>query len=410
MIVAPKPLLIARGALRQLVRFRLRSSLAVGCAALGMAAAIVSVDFAAGGREQLLNQIGRLGSNVVMVTARQDRARAGRARSSSIVTTLREQDYVTLRREVAEIVRASPIVSTSVRLKAGDLSKVSTVVGCAPDYFGIKAWPAADGALFTDADVKRSARVALLGATLATDLFGADAPVGGRVFVNRTPFVIVGVLAERGQGLDVTNEDQQIYVPLTTAMRRLTSVDYFNAIAVEIGDWNDMDRAAAAIAQLLRVRHRSSAARPDDFQVLNQKELVDTQIAASSRLAFFVRWIGWSGLLVSGLGVLAMAWVGVRDRLTEIGARRALGATSTDVFAQFAFEACTVAAIGSCAGLALGWTASRFVTARAGLPFVFDTGTATLAVISAFLMNCAFSAWPAYYAARLDPARTLKHE
>src|SRR5262249_15024790 len=158
-----------------------------------------------------------------------------------------------------------------------------------------------------------------IGDTVASDLFGTESPVGQRLLINRTPFLVLGVLAERGQGLDVANEDQQVYVPLTTAMHRLTSVDYFTAIALEIRDWHEMDAAAASIRNLLRVQHRSSPTRPEDFQVQNQKALADTQLAASDRLGFFVRWVGSSGLFVSGLGVLAMAWVAVRDRTTEIG-------------------------------------------------------------------------------------------
>ena len=401
---------IVRGSLRQLWRYRLRSGLVICCAALGAAGVIVSVNFAAGGRQQVLDQIRRMGTNIVMVTAQPDRARAGRARTGSIVTTLRGSDYTAIRREVGDVVRSSAIVSTALRLKAGDFSKVSPVVGCEPSYFGIKAWSINDGAPFDDADMRRSARVALLGHTVASDLYGTEPPIGQRLFVNRVPFVVVGVLSERGQGLDVSNEDQQIYVPLTTAMRRLANIDYFNAIALEIQSWSEMDRSAAAVSELLNVRHRTSRTRPADFQVQNQKELVDTQLASSARLAFFVRWVAWTGLMVSGLGVLAMAWIGVRDRTAEIGTRRALGATDVDVFFQFGFEAMVLAMLGSITGLGIGWLGTGAVAARAPLPFVFDGGAATLAIGAALLVNIAFSTWPAYRAARLDPVVALQHE
>jgi putative ABC transport system permease protein len=368
------------------------------------------VNFAAGGRQQVLDQIRRMGTNIVMVTAQPDRARAGRARSGSIVTTLREADYRAIRRDVGDVVQSSAIVSTALRLKAGDFSKVSLVVGCEPAYFAIKAWPLDEGASFDETDVRRSTRVALLGHTVAADLYGAESPIGQRLFVNRVPFVVVGVLSERGQGLDVSNEDQQVYVPVTTAMRRLTNVDYFSAIALEVDSWSDMDRAAGAIADLLTMRHRSSATRPADFQVQNQKELVDTQLASSARLAFFVRWVGWSGLFVSGLGVLAMAWIGVRDRTTEIGTRRALGATVFDVFFQFGCEAVLLAVVGSITALGLGWSGTQVMAVRTHLPFVFESAQAAIALVSALVLNVAFSSWPAYRAARLDPVCALKHE
>jgi putative ABC transport system permease protein len=384
--------------------------LMICCAALGVAGVIVSVDFAAAGRQQVLDQIRRMGTNIVMVTAQQDRARAGRARTGAIVTTLREPDYLAVRRDVPEITRSSAVVSTALRLKAGDFSKVSPVIGCEPAYFTIKSWAVARGAVFDSADVRRSARVALLGYTVGSDLYGAESPIGQRLFINRVPFVVVGVMAERGQGLDVANEDQQVYVPLTTAMRRLMNIDYFTGIALEIRSWNEMDRSATVIADLLRLRHRASATRPEDFQVQNQKELVDTQVASSGRLAFFVRWVGWSGLFVSGLGVLAMAWIGVRDRTTEIGTRRALGATAVDVFVQFAFEAVVLAGVGAALGVLVGWVGSQVAAQRAHVPFVFDVASAALAFETALLLDLVSSTWPAYRAARLDPVDALKYE
>jgi putative ABC transport system permease protein len=144
--------------------------------------------------------------------------------------------------------------------------------------------------------------------------------------------------------------------------------------------------------------------------VQNQKELVDTQLASSARLAFFVRWIGVSGLMVSGLGVLAIAWIAVRDRTTEIGTRRALGATAPDVFFQFVFEAFVLAAVGVGAGLGVGRVASQLTAARAQLPFVFERLTAVASMASALLLNLVFAAWPAFRAAQLDPIRALKHE
>jgi putative ABC transport system permease protein len=398
------------GAVRQMWRYRLRSALIVSCAALGVAGIIASVDYASSGRQQVLDQIRRMGTNIVLVTAQQSRAVAGRARTGSVVTTLREPDYALLMRDV-QPVRSSAIVTQSFRLKAGDLSRVASIVGCEPAYFAIKSWPVQAGDLFDAADLRRSARVAVIGHTIAADLYGLDAPdVGERLFINRIPFDVIGVLAERGQGLDVANEDEQVYVPLTTAMRRLLNLDYFNAVVFEIADWNRMDASAREIGDLLRARHRAMTREREDFQVQNQKELVDTQLASSARLTFFVQWVGLSGLLVSGLGVLAIAWIAVRDRTTEIGTRRALGATAIDVFVQFAFEAFVLAAIGSASGLWLGRAASQVIATRAKLPFVFEQAPALVALSTAFLLNLIFAAWPAVRAARLDPIKALKRE
>jgi putative ABC transport system permease protein len=401
---------LARGCLRQIWRYRLRSALIIFCAALGVAGAVTSVNYASGGRAQVLEKIRRLGTNVVVVNAEQSRAVGGRARTGQIVTTMQEPDYRALQREVAGIVRSSAMVTAGLRLKAGFNSKVSPVVGVEPDFFRIKSWPVVEGEQFWDEDVKRSVRVALVGHAVARDLYGDESPVGQRLFINRVPFEVVGVLAERGQGLDVTNEDQQVYVPLTTAMRRLLNVDYYGSIVLELGDSGQMERVSREIEELLRIRHRISEFRPADFKVGNQVDLIETQLASADRLGFLVRWIGLSGLLVSGLGVLAIAWIAVRDRTTEIGTRRALGATAPDVFFQFAFEAMVLATVGAALGLGVGWVASRITAHQASLPFVFDGANASLALGMALVLNLVFASWPAVRAARLDPIRALKHE
>ena len=401
---------LIHAATRQLRRYPLRSLLVVGCAAMGVSGAITAVNYASGGRQQVLGQIQKLGTNVVNVSAQPSRSVAGRARTGAIVTTLQQADYLALRREVPDIVRASAVASTSLRLKGNGQSKVAGVIGVEPDYFLIRNWPVASGAAFDAADLRRSARVALVGAALARDLFGDLPPVGERLSINRIPFEIIGVLRERGPGLDSVNEDQQVYVPLTTAMRRVMNVDHYSALLLEIRDWTAMDRTSGEIAEVLRERHRIRAGQEEDFKVQSQKTLVDTQLQAASQLGFFVRWIGLSALLVAGLGVLAMAWIAVRDRTREIGTRRALGATATDVFLQFAWEAVALASLGAASGLALGWAASRLVAARAGLPFVFEGGAAALALAAALVLNFLFASWPALRAARMDPIVALRHE
>ena len=400
---------ILAAGLRQIWRDRLRSSLVIACSTLGVAGIIASVNYAASGRKRVLEQIRRLGTNVILISSQQSRAVAGRAKTGRIVTTLQEPDYSALRREI-DYTRSSAIVTQSFRLKAGDLSRVAPVVGCEPAFFALKSWTVDAGELFDASDLRRSARVALVGHTVASDLFGGESPVGRRLFINRVPFDVVGVLTERGQGLDVTNEDEQVYVPLTTAMRRLSNVDYFNAIVFELTTWNTMDATARHVADVLSTRHRVRAGQPQDFQIQNQKEILETQIAASARLEYFIQWIGMSGLIVSGLGVLAVAWIAVRARTVEVGTRRALGATAGHIFLQFAFEAFALAALGSTVGVAVGVLLSRVAAARAGLPAAFERGPALASLAMALGLNLIFATWPALRAARLDPTTALRHE
>jgi putative ABC transport system permease protein len=244
----------------------------------------------------------------------------------------------------------------------------------------------------------------------ARHLWGDDRRRAPRLFVNRVPFEVIGVLAERGQGLDAVNEDSQVYVPLTTAMRRLLNVEHYASVVLEVEESASIESVSEEITGLLRVRHRISPFRPADFAVGSQQDVIETQLESANRLGFFVRWIGLSGLVVAGLGVLAIAWIAVRDRTTEIGTRRALGATAPDVFFQFAFEAMVLASMGAALGLGIGWLASRITAQQAALPFVFDRGNALLALAMALVLNFVFASWPALRAARLDPIRALKHE
>lgn len=393
-----------------MLRYRLRSTLIVICAALGVAGAITVVNYAAGGREEVLQQIARLGTNIVVVSAKQSRAVADRERTGAVVTTLVAADYRAILEEILGPVPASAVASGPLRLKAGFLSKVAPVVGVEPDYFAMKKWALSRGHWFDADDLRRARRVALLGHKTAAELFEDSDPIGQRLFINRVPFEVIGVLAERGPGLDATDEDGQVYVPLSSAMRRLLNVDHYTAILFQVPELGQMPQAEVEITELMRARHRSSAARPDDFQVQSQRELIRTQIDAADRLQFLVGLIGLSAILVSGLGILAIAWLAVRDRRREIGTRRALGATADDVFFQFAFEASVLAVAGITMGVGFGWLATRIVATETGLMFVFDMRNALLALTVAFVLNLVFAGWPAIRAAKLDPIVALRHE
>jgi putative ABC transport system permease protein len=379
-------------------------------AALGVSGVVCSVNYGESGTKQILDQIRRMGTNVLIVTPAQSRAIAGRARTGGLVTTLIERDYRAIKNEVPSRTRSSALVTQSFWNKAGDLSKNAVVVGCEPDYFVIKDWPAVVGGVFDSTQQRTVARVAVLGHTVAIDLFGSSSPVGQRMMINRVPFTVIGVLRERGQGLDVSSEDSQIYVPLATAMRRLMNADHYAAIVLEMDSLSSIDVAAEQSRSLLHQLHHIQPNRPDDFQIQNQKSLLDAQMAAATRLNFFLRWIAASALTVSGLGIVAITWIAVKERTLEIGTRRALGATAADIFFQMTCETAVLALGGGLLGLALSWPASRLISNSVGLPFVFERESAVLAFVAAATLNFGFSILPSRKAASISPIEALRYE
>jgi putative ABC transport system permease protein len=397
-------------ALRLMWRYRLRSALLMLSAALGVTGVVCSVNYGASGTRQILDQIRRLGTNVLIITPAQSRAIAGRARTGASVTTLVERDYRAIKNEVLSRTRSSALVAQSFWSKAGDLSKNATVMGCEPDYFAIKDWSVAAGELFDSTQERTAARVAVLGRTVANDLFGTSLPLGQRMMINRVQFTVIGVLTERGQGLDVSNEDSQIYVPLSTAMRRLTNLDHYGGIVLEIDSLTGMDAAAEQSRSLLHQLHHIQANQPADYQIQNQKNLLDTQMAAAKRLAFFLRWIAASALAVSGMGIVAITWIAVKERTHEIGTRRALGATATDIFFQVTCETTALALGGGLLGVAISWPTSRLISDSVGLPFVFDRNSAALAFAAAAALNLTFSILPSRKAAAVSPIEALRYE
>ena len=401
---------ITSRSLRLILRYPLRSVLLALSAALGVSGVVCSMNYGASGTEKVLEQIRRLGTNVLIITPAQSRSVAGRARTGAAVTTLVERDYVAMKRNVLTRRRSSALATQSFWTKTGDISKNAAIVGCEPDYFAAKDWTVVAGQLFDATHERTAARVAVLGHTVALDLFGGSSAVGHRMMINRVPFTVIGILRERGQGLDVSNEDNQIYVPLRTAMRRLMNVDHYAGILVEVDSWESIDQAANQIRSLLHQAHHIPPNQPEDFQVQNQKTLLDTQMAAAERLGSFLRWIGASALVVSGLGIVAITWIAVRERTREIGTRRALGATSADIFLQVQCENGALALLGGLLGIGLSWLISRLVSAWVGLPFVFDEKNALLTFGVAATLNLVFSLLSSRKAASISPMEALRYE
>lgn len=399
---------IVRNAARTIVRLRGRYSVMAACAFVGVSSFAGAVTYASAGRQKVADQLTRLGANLLVVTPSQSRSVGGRARTGAIVTTLVDGDLEAIRRDAPDVVRSSATFSAAFLAKAGDLSKnACVVVGVEPDFFAMKHWPEADGRAFEPADLRRLARAAILGASVRRDLFGDDSPIGARLFINRTPFEVVGVQRERGPGADPTNEDGAIYVPLSTARHRLMNVTYLSSVVLEVASASQMADVESGVRELLARRHLAADGGQDDFQVQNQRTLIETQTAALLRLGQLARATGGALLALTSLGVVAIGWLTVNARVVEIGTRRAIGAAARDIFVQIACEMTMVSVAGAGLGAAVGRLTLGPALARASMPSSVESGPFVLAIAASLVLNTIAGLAASAKAARVDPMRAI---
>lgn len=397
-----------RLALRQLVRFPLRSGLLLACGGLAAALVIAALNYTAAGRAQLLEQLNAWGADVLTLTPTLSRSVGGRARTGTIVTTLHPADLAALLRAGPAIAASAQVATGTFLAKAGDLAKNNTnVAGVGAAYFRIQRWATTQGNVFSPADARHGARVALLGAAVARDLFGTAPATGQRLFLNRVPFTVAGVLAARGQRLEAVNEDEQIYIPFATFQHRLLNRDFDSAMLLRV----DSPAAAAAVAAdagaLLRRRHHIAPGQPDDFQILNQQTLVATRAAAGRRLAQLVRAAGAGGLLAAALALAALHALALGARRKELGIRCALGAPAAAMFGQLAAEAVLLALATALLAAGAGWALSQAAERRAALPAYFDLRAATVVIAAAVALDLAAALLAARHALRTSPAASL---
>ncbi|MGH9392556.1 MAG: ABC transporter permease, partial [Terriglobales bacterium] len=386
----------------------LRSGLMLACGGLSAALVIAALNYTQAGREQLLGELTRMGSDVLTIAPAFSRNVGGRARTGTIVTTLRHADLEALLRAHPEIVASAELASGTFLAKAGDFAKNgAAVAGVGADFFAMRRWAAAEGEVFNAAQERRSARVAVLGAAAARDLYGDQSAVGQRVLLNRVPFTVAGVLDARGQRLDAANEDEEIFIPVTTAERRLMNRDYDSGILLQVAPGSAIATVAAQAQALLRQRHRLTSAQEDDFQVQNQQALLAAQAEAAAQLERLVQAAGAGGLLAAGLALLALQNLALGARQRELGLQRALGASAAELFALLATEAALLALLAAGLAAAAGWAFSRWAEAWGHLPLRFNPGAAALVIAAAAAINLAGCTLAARRAARADPARLL---
>lgn len=388
-------------ALRMVVRRPLRSSLAALGLALALAALLVATAIAERARLQALEEIEQIGADVLTISAQPTRNQGGRVRTGGIVTTLTRADGRDIVTQVVGVRALAAEYRAETLVKVGDLARQARVSGVEPVYASIRGGAVARGRFFDEFDEAQARRVAVVGGRIASDLFPGRDPVGETFRIRGVPFAVVGVLDERGSGLDPFNEDEVIFVPLRVAQRRIFQVDYVQRFFARV-ESERLEESGAAISALLALRHRATGPNPPVFRVQDQRRLVEVRDEGAVRLRAFQREIAIVLLVACALGVFALQLLSVRERRAEIGTRRSLGATRTDIFAQFLVEAATICVGGGILGVLLG----RAGAGLAGVPL--SPGFTLSAFFAAVVAGVAAGAAPARAAAVLHPAEALR--
>ena len=345
---------LARVAVRNALRFRLQSGLIVFAATIGVSGVIAASAFTLGERTKVDAQFVRLAAELIVVTPKPPIT--GLRRLQGAPAEITPADYAALERELPNV-RSSASTTLTLRVQAGALSKKTEVIGVEPTFFAMKHWPVREGRPFGAGDNQRLRRVALLGSSVAGELFGARDPVGDLVLIDRIPFLVIGTLATRGQGIDAVDEDGQVYVPLRSAMHRLSDTRGYASLTFDAGKIEQIAPLSRRIATILTARHRSDPAV--GFRVEDRTSTIEAQLATFRRLTALSRSVALAVYAMATIGIFAISWLAVGARTVQIGTLRALGSRSGDVLISFFIEG----ALPSFVGCMAGWVVSTPVSA-----------------------------------------------
>jgi putative ABC transport system permease protein len=409
-----KILAAIRIALRALRVNRLRSALTMLGIIIGVAAVIAMVAVGSGATARIQEQIQAIGSNLVMVVPGSVTSNGIRLGSGAGVT-LSEDDAKAIAAECPAVAVVAPTVRGAGQVMYGSANWATSFQGTTPDYLTIRDQPVAQGSAFTEDDVNSAAKVALLGQTVATNLFGAADPVGQTIRIKNVPFTVDGVLAPKGQSPTGQDQDDLILIPISTAKRNVTGSNQANAravgsIMVQAAGPEAMDEAQRELESLLRQRHRIQRGQDDDFTVRNLSEVFAAQESSARVMSILLGAIASVSLIVGGIGIMNIMLVSVTERTREIGLRLAIGAKTHDILWQFLVEAVTLSILGGVIGILLGTGASTLISYFAKWSTLVSPVAMVLAFAFSALVGVFFGYYPARKAALLDPIDALRYE
>ena len=395
---------------RALLKNKIRSLLTMLGIIIGVSAVIVMVGIGQGARISITDKIAGMGSNMLHIESG-SLTRGGIRGGWGSISTLTPEDAVSIVEKCPSVALAAPTANITAQVVYGNLNWSTRVLGTTPDYMTIRKWKKSSGNFFYDTDVRYSTKVAVIGKTVAENLFQLIPPVGKIIRIKRVPFKVIGVLEERGQSPLGTDQDDVIMVPFTTAKKRLFGKhSRLRRIVVSAKDETLMKSAQEEITLLLRERHRIRGGKEDDFIIRNMADIQDAAASSMKVMTIVLASIASVSLIVGGIGIMNIMLVSVTERTREIGIRMAVGARTRDILFQFLLESLVLCSAGGILGILLGITISGLISIFAEWPSVVSVQSIFLSFGFAVVIGVIFGLYPARKASLLHPIEALRYE
>jgi len=396
---------------KTLFAHKLRTVLALIGITIGVAAVIIMVAIGEGAQRAVLKQIEDMGTNLLVVNAGRVQTFAGRQRQSGIVTNLRIRDSDAIAEECSAVSLVAPAQDRARQVKYGEFATLATILGSTPEFQKVRNFPTTKGRFFNEDENKASLRVAVIGSQVQDNLFEGADPIGETIRIGKIPFEVIGVLRSKGVTPEGANEDNQILIPLNTALRRVFNVTYLNRIYVSVKNQGSMPIAEKQISELLRERHRLHLRnKPDDFMILNQANILAAEKKTSQTFSTMIVGVAAISLFVGGIGILAVMLLAIKERTNEIGLRMAVGSRRKDILIQFLSEAMILSFAGGFLGVLLGVGAAWALGSATELQTAVSAAPVFISLGFSLSVGLFFGVFPARRASHLNPIDALRAE
>lgn len=394
--------------LKSILKNRMRSFLTMLGIIIGVGAVITLVSIGQGASVQITNEVSSLGTNLIMVVPGASRM-GGVSRGAASQEGFSLDDVRKLEEESGLIPYVSPVIRSGGQVIANGKNWSTSISGVAPNYLIIKDWKLKEGEFFTERDTKSRRKVAVLGDTVARELFGDQGAVGARIRIRNTPFEVIGVLAEKGESM-MGDQDDIILAPWSTVLYRLTDGTQIHMINVSAPSVEQMGATQEAIERILREAHHIEPGEEDDFRIRSQTEIIERASSVTGTLTLLLGAIAGVSLLVGGIGIMNIMLVSVTERTREIGIRMAIGARGRDVLVQFLIEAIILSMLGGIIGVLLGIGLGKLAASTMNIPVLINPVIVFLAFCFSGAVGIFFGFYPARKASRLNPIDALRYE